>query len=261
MSAEGQEKIIDKLRKIMAHAESAAKIGNAEEATAFAEMFQKLLAKHKLEMTDVEWNKMEEDEPVLEQYVNYKRWDETFQARRTRVAWSERLSSIIAVAHYCQIVVLQGSNQLKLVGRKTDVAMAEFLIVTMQRLVEKISLREAHAHRLACRKSATHYAPRFRESFIQGFVTRLAERFDEAKRAQEGSSSTALVRVNKAALAVKNFIDAKMNNGGYKTAAIVRGGRGYSPEGRERGRKAADEINLKPNVVNSGSPTATRQMR
>lgn len=37
-----------------AHAESAEKIGNEEEAQAFAAMLQKLLLKHKLSMTEVE---------------------------------------------------------------------------------------------------------------------------------------------------------------------------------------------------------------
>ena len=49
------EKLIDKLKKIKAHADSAEKIGNEEEAYAFAAMLQKLLAKHNLDMSQIEW--------------------------------------------------------------------------------------------------------------------------------------------------------------------------------------------------------------
>jgi len=261
MGAEGNEKIIDKLRKIMAHSESAAKIGNEAEAQAFAEMFNKLLLRHKLEMTDVEWNRMEAEEPVEEHYVDYRKHDKKFKASRVRVAWSERLGDIIARAHFCQIVVMSASNRLKLVGRRTDVQMAEYMLVTMQRLVETMSLREAHAHRLSCRRSGAYYAPKFRASWIQGFVMRLAERYEEARRSQEGSSTTALVRLPKAARDVAKYIDDKMDEeDGFKKAAIVRGSRGHSAAGYQRGREAADQINLKPNVV-GGGPSGQKEIK
>ena len=50
------EKILDKLGKIKAHMESAAEIGNVAEAQVFGVMLQNLLAKHKLEMTDITYN-------------------------------------------------------------------------------------------------------------------------------------------------------------------------------------------------------------
>ena len=49
------ENVIDKLRKIMAHAASAREIGNLAEAEAFAAKAQELLLRHKLDMTEVEF--------------------------------------------------------------------------------------------------------------------------------------------------------------------------------------------------------------
>ena len=45
-------------------AEGAKAIGSEAEAQAFAEMLQKLLMDHKLEMTDLEFEEMEKEQPV-----------------------------------------------------------------------------------------------------------------------------------------------------------------------------------------------------
>lgn len=96
-----RDKIIEKLAKLRAHAESADKIGSTQEAEAFAAMLQKLLNKHKLEMTDIEFQQEEQDEPVEQHPVN---WQDV-KVRSTRVAWIEQLAIIITRAHFCRMQI------------------------------------------------------------------------------------------------------------------------------------------------------------
>ena len=64
-----QEKILEKLGKIKAMADSAKEIGNEAEAQAFAAMLQNLLLKHKLDMTDVQYGVHLQEEPVEQSFV------------------------------------------------------------------------------------------------------------------------------------------------------------------------------------------------
>ena len=49
-----RDKMIDRIQKLLAHADSAKKLGNEEEAQAFAAKVNELLLKHKLSMSSVE---------------------------------------------------------------------------------------------------------------------------------------------------------------------------------------------------------------
>ena len=129
---------IDKLRKIKAHSESAEKIGSMEEAETFAAMFQQLLLKHKLEATDLEFEEEEKDEPIIEHVVE---WQE-IQFGHKRVGWVERLASIVAEAHFCRILVRSGSSRITLVGRQSDMEIAEFMLVTLVRIADKLVRKE-----------------------------------------------------------------------------------------------------------------------
>ena len=124
-----REKILEKLQKIKAHAESAEKIGSQAEAEAFAAMFQQLLLKHKISATEVEVEQLERDEPVDKFQVDWQ----DIRVRSTRIAWIERLAGIVARAYFCRILVHPRSSNITIVGRKSDAAIAEYMLVTLVR--------------------------------------------------------------------------------------------------------------------------------
>jgi len=244
-----RERIIEKIQKIKAHAESAERIGSEAEAEAFAEMMQKLLLRHKLEMTDIDFTKFEVEEPVEEHEIDYSKYD--CQVKRARIAWIEQLAGIVARAHFCRILIHRGSTRITLVGRKSDCDVAEYMIITLQRLLTRLSIKARLAHNEECSKEgrkADIY--NFRASYIRAFVERLSQRYEAERRSQEGSSSTALVRVNRAETAVKEFMAGRR----YGRAAVVRGSRkDGNAEGLRRGAAAADSISLRSNAVGSDS--------
>jgi len=248
-----KDKVIDKIRKMQAHADSAHKIGSENEAEAFAEMIQRLLARHKLDMTDIEFSQMEVEEPVQQHSVDYDKHG--MKVSKSRVAWMEGLARIIANAHFCKILVHSGSSRISIIGRKSDADVAEYMIITLQRLIDKMSIKARLTHNNECKREGRLgdiYG--FRQSYIKSFVSRIAERYQEAKRSQEGESSTALVRINRAEQAVKDFIDEQYSSRRYQRASIVRGSsKAGNAEGHRRGRAAADAIDLNGKAVKSGN--------
>lgn len=243
------ESLLDKLRKIKAHAESAAKIGSEAEADAFTSMLQRLLLKHKLEMTDIEVAEQNAAEPVDEFSVD---WDDV-KVRNTRIGWIEVLAGHIARAHFCRILVVKGSSHITLVGRKSDAKVAEYMLVTLVRAIESMAAKEHAQYAWLCYKKtgSTYGARGFKASFINAFISRIIERLEEERRTAEAATSTALMRFNSAAAAVDSYINDKFKS--RVKGAKMNGSANFA--GAKRGRAAADAINLRTTGIESSSRT------
>ena|SRR5690242_19295057 len=251
------ETIIDKLRKLRAHAESAQKIGNEAEAQAFAAKVQELLSKYKLSMGQIEYEARDHRDPVAEERVDWVKHG--FKRKRQRVAWVEILAGVVAQAYYCRILVHPGSNTITFVGREQDRKMAEFMLVTLVRFLDGdgkyysgLAGQEYVKFYHQCQEEGDVTRSRgFREAFLRGFITRLHQRFGEELRRVEKSApttSTAIVRLSTALKEVDKYMEK------YKgRAASVHMNRSNA-EGYRRGRDAADRVNLSPKVVERTGP-------
>ena len=230
---------LEKLAKIHRHMVSAKEIGSEAEAQAFAGMLQRLLAKYRLSMTDVEYVHFQEAEPIKQWPIDYTKYPDDVKVKGTRVKWSEDLAYFVAQAYNCRIFVHSGSNRITLVGRKTDAEIAEWMYVKLVRTAEKIADREYVKFFYECRDKGEVYRARgFRKAFLSAFVSRIARRFDEERaKLQQEHTSTALVRVSLAQ------VDEFIKKTDTKSASALSRTR-WHPEGTDRGRKAADAIDL-----------------
>lgn len=238
------EKLIDKLRKLRNHAESAKKIGSQAEAEAFAAMFQRLLLEHKIDASDVDIETQEREEPVGQKYVAWEDHDLKYGNRR--VAWIEQLTNVVCRAYFCRFLVTSGSSRVTLVGRKTDVEIAEYMLVTLIRAAETLVRKEYQVYR---RDNPGTDTRGFQVSFMAAFVGRLAQRYREerAKATSGPSASTALVRVNRAEAAVGQYMER------YTRRASSVGQRTRRNEaGAIRGRAVADSLSLRANAIRGG---------
>lgn len=252
----GQDRLLDKLAKIKAMAEGAKAIGSEAEAQAFADMLNKLLFEHKLEMSDLEFATLEQEEPVeRESWAEYaNRAQELKKAgvktRKVRILWMERLASAIARAHNCRIIVISGSSVVQLVGRKSDRAVAEYMIVTLTRAAEKLADKELQKYRWEVykRDGNCQAAQGFRGAFLQAFVMRLMDRFDELRRQRTDApnGSMALMRIDREQKAVDDFMQelVKDKDQGLKNANTLRRVAEHHGEGVRRGKRAADDVSL-----------------
>jgi hypothetical protein len=257
------EKLIDKLGKLRRHAESAKQIGNEAEAQAFADMFQRLVLANKIDVSEIDFETQERDEPVGAHYIDYAKHGVALKTRRAE--WIQRLASVIAEAHFCRILVHPGSSRITLVGRKSDCEVAEYVLVTLQRAAERMAKRAYYKYWFelfeVCAvcggqktghvaghafRSSTQQAAGFKASWLDGFITRLAQRYREQRSAVAGSS-TALVRVNRAEKAVTKWIEENVK----KHVGGLTRNRRWNEEGRRQGHKAADDLDL-------GAPKAVK---
>lgn len=253
-----REKVVDRLKKIRAMAEGAAAIGSEAEAQAFAEMLQKMLFQHKLSMSDIEFAQMERDEPVIQRAVVYPPNPEAARNygnhRKTRVLWMERLAQTIAKAHFCSIVVYSNSSKLGLIGRPDDIAVAEYMIVILQRAADKLGYNAKQDYKAELARKGIHVsaAAGFRESWLLAFTQRLSQRYREEKEAQTTGQSTALVRVNKAEEAVRDFIAEMMASKTLGASKALSRTAAHNREGTQRGTAAANKVDLRANAIKDG---------
>lgn len=269
-----QDTVLEKLGKIKAHMESAKQIGNEAEAQAFAEMLQKLLLKHKLEMTDIEYSSAMKDEPIIEKWpeteyvwnkqnTNRKRVYKDFPDMEVvdrRREWAEQLANIVANAYSCRILVVTGRSIIVFVGHKSNTAMAEYLFLMMLRTAEHLSANAAKSWRAQQRKEnggAGATQKGYRESWLSGFCSRIYTRLKEVRESfNNPTQSTALVRVNKEAIAVRNYMDEKFKDS--KGASLSKRRSHYNSDGYGDGVSAANKINLN-SPLNAGG--ANKQLR
>jgi len=252
-----KERLLDKLAKIKAHAESAEKIGNEEEAHAFATMLQRMLHQNKLEMTDIKFEELDTDEPISEHRIDYLSYPD-IELKSARCQWMEQLASIIARAHFCRILVHRGSSRITLVGRQSDAAVAEYMFVTLIRATKRLATK-AHGkfyREVLKRDGHTRAASGYKASYIKAFINRLAQRYEEEQNRTVESSSMALVRVRKSDKAVSDYMD-ELN---CREAAALSRNLNFNNDGAQAGRAAADNINLKLNGI-AGKASSPRQLQ
>jgi hypothetical protein len=263
-----KEKLLDKLGKLKKMADGAEAIGNEEEAQAFAAMFQRLLMKHKIDMSEVDYNKHLADEPVEEfpvgegKYVYkgksrfYAKYPDVEVVSR-RIEWIENLAGVLAKAYSCQILIIKRRSTVYFVGRRSDVQIVEYMFITLQRTAEKIAHSEYKKFRFQMRKldngggAFLHHTHGFKASFLEGFVMRLMQRLNEEKRKMEqDNTGMAIMRINKEALAVDKHIEEKYKD--KKGAKALLSNQKFNREGYERGKRLADSMNLNANAVQAG---------
>ena len=243
------ERALDKIRKIKAMMEGAKSEG---EAQTFAAMMQRMMLQHNIDMTDIEVERMEAEEPVEEHWFNPDGRDA--KSKRTRSYWIEDLAAIIARAHFCDIAVNERTNNIMLIGRKSNIEVAEFMVVTLARLVHKMALREwwkEWRRRGGDESYERNRAVRgellgFRPAYVKSFTQRLAERYaEERRKATQGPdvTSTALVRVNRAEAATKAFMADKFKDS-KPAKEITKFKDTTHAAGWRAGREAANAIDL-----------------
>lgn len=241
------ERALDKIRKIKRQMEGAKTEGEAQQ---FAAMMQRMMLNHNIDMTDIEVEKMETDEPVSEHWFNPE--GPTAKTKRVRSYWMEDLAAIVARAHFCDIAVNEKSNNIMLIGRKSNIEVAEFMVVTLARLVHKMALREWWKEWRKRGGEDSHEENRrvrgellgFRPTYVKSFTRRLAERYaEERRKAEQGTTGTGLMRINRAEAATKAFMHDKFKDS-KPAKEITKFKDTTHAAGWRAGRDAADAIDL-----------------
>lgn len=242
-----RENIIEKIRKLQAHAESAHKLGNVEEAQLFAGKVSELLMRHKLEMSDIDTEEHSQDDEIDSTVVDPR--DHGYEFASKRIYWQEHLASIVAHYNFCRIMVLPGRNKIFFVGKAEDRAVAIYLFVY---LVKTLAPAAQKAYDDAYYARAAQFLPmppNFKKSFFIGAITALKNRFDAMRKSVEhevGESCTALIRKTDAAL--QKYIDENSSGG---NADSIGQASSYSRDGYNKGHDYGSRVELNKALANS----------
>lgn len=267
-----RDKIIKKLVKLQAQAEGERVIGNSEAAEAFAGMVNAMLIRYELNPSDIDYARTAQSDPVVEIRVDLAKY--RIDRVNRRVAWQETLARVVSNAHLCTFLLAPGCNTVWFVGTKSHATVAEYVYGMLIPAAEKMSLKAKHDHRVAIRRehgiAPGGAIPRsikdafgFREAWLDGFVRRIEERMQEARKEAvrqavvdlgdaPGAESQAMIRLDGAMVKVRTYIDDKFKSKG-RGAAPLAGRAGWNPSGRAAGRAAADAMPIGRRGLTGGS--------
>lgn len=230
-----KQKAADKIRKLMAHAESAEKLGSEAEAAAFMAQAQRLMAQHKLEMTEVEWEESESDREPEHTYLDPSEWGEKVK-KSTVPTWVQRLAKWVARAHQCDSLGVQGSNRLIFIGSTEDVKVTTAVFVHLRGEAERLANNGySRAYKAGKRTKG------FFGSFYDGFVEAIQERVLATERElRDEVGETAMVRLDGQLAKVETYMQRTFNIRTKKS----RGRKHHNLDAREQGRRAGKKAEL-----------------
>jgi hypothetical protein len=219
---EPQDKILDKLAKMLRHQESARQIGNAAEAEAFATRIQEWLTRHKLEISDIQFVEQEETEPVDVEILRVKELNIGYERRR--IEWQEDLAYQIALANDCRTLLSNHSNTAFFVGRKTDreicVSLFRYFITLILAYADKAAeeAKDSQRSELKARHGSYYTGASlrwrmrdFRASYCAGFSQAIQNRLADQRREKEkllkkAEASTAMIHLRNTEEAIDGFL-------------------------------------------------------
>jgi hypothetical protein len=213
---------------------------------------------HELNPSDVDYAAASDKDPVVELKVDFEKYH--IEKSKVRIAWMETLARYIANAHFCQILIAPGSNKVWFVGTRSHATVAEYLFGTMVPAISTMS-KKAEVHYWKATGSGRgkdNKARGYRAAWIDAFVVRLWERFDEVRkealaaqvRDRGISNEVGLMRLEGAVVKVRKYIDDKFSGRKGGAGTLNYRFRNHA-EGREAGRAAADSVNLGKRGINS----------
>lgn len=132
-------KVMDRIKKLYAMAESAKAIGSLEEADSFMRGVEATLRKHNLEMADLDAAMQEEADPVGVLQVRCG-WTDEPAERHER--WALILANVVADAHFCAFLVSMVDNTVYFTGRRSNVQVAGLMFRHLLELARRLCAEE-----------------------------------------------------------------------------------------------------------------------
>lgn len=240
-------KLLERILKLHAKAESARAIGSEHEAAAFAAAVHKMLITANLELSEVEWRVRDTKDPVKIHWFSPG-------GKKRNIFWQSKMAEACAEAHLCVARTVTGSDHIVLIGRQENRRVVEYLLLTLFMTAEQLADAAYTAHFYHCKNTLgdATLARGFRKSFLIGFADRVTERY-RAMIAEDSSlsqGSHALVRLNQEKQQVQEITDKVDEVIG--TELVIDTTR-VTFAGERAGRLAGDEVRLHANAVDGGT--------
>lgn len=180
--ATDRESLIQRIKKLKAHAESAEKIGSLEEAKVFMAKVQELMIEHNLSMMEIDSAK--EDEEVLK---GFSYVEAVSYADGTYYNCRKMLIKVLAQYNFCQIVIDKQRKEFTVYGNGINVDNVVWMYWYMAIRMKSLALEAYREHRNENRF-------KFISDYMLGAVQGIREALEEERT--KHNNVTALVLYN-----------------------------------------------------------------
>lgn len=246
-----EEKIIDKIKKLVKKQESAEELGSVAEAEAFAAKIQVMLNKYNVSMS-----KIKTEEEIKEDVS-----DEVMKAKIPSIGGKSNFQIMFAIArnNWCKAYMYGGATNMIIIGSRENIEVVKYIASVVTPIFVRIGKEKYHEEYVvdASQFGTPVGLDTYLRRFIMGCADGLDEKLEKEKGdfvkendtseavAQNGISCTALIRTNE--IAIVSYADNKFGKSkrARKTTTSHSGG-AYS-EGVETGKN----VNINKGVSTS----------
>lgn len=189
--------MIQRIKKLLKHSESAKELGSEAEAQAFAMKANELLIEHNISMMDIA---MSED-PGSDKFANYVYGESlSYQDNQSGSRWRLDLVTTLTYYNLCNFTFNRNRKTFRVYGNMSNVDVVvwlyNFLSIGLLRLAQE---RHVNMDPMMKLQYSNRYS--FLKDFLLGAVRGIASKLEEQRRQQaKDSKMNALMVVNKQAL-------------------------------------------------------------
>lgn len=239
------EKIIEKIRKLRIHAESAQALGSTAEAIAFMEKAEALMQEHNLTLEELTVEEALKVDPVNVERFRASEFGLKDTAKRQM--WVVYVLHSVARLFHCECYSGMG-NRICLIGKESDRKAASFVGYTVVRFAEQRSIRDYENHKANGGDEGRFY----RRDWFTGFIKTIDDRVYDilAVREQESVSSRGIILWD----SVKHEI-AKLKPDNVRALHSSTHSSFQDYDAVLSGREAAEEANLAYNALGHSTPS------
>lgn len=196
------DKLLDRINKLMNMAESAKELGNEQEALAFTEKYQKLLHENKISMAEVDDFCAEDLKFDVDEQIHT--WAGAgIEPSGKRSHWLSDLTSWVARYNGCRMAESKGTNAVWIIGTAASRQIVSYLIDTLARYAMNACEQGYRKRYYQAKKQDEAAAEQFgldpyrvkhyrkqmkgwKRSFLSAFVGAVGKRLKERYLAQMG---------------------------------------------------------------------------
>lgn len=243
-----RERVLDKLAKIMRLAASERELGNEAAADNFAQIVQKLMLQHEIEISEI---KLEESESLSDDmgktYFSYHYHGMPFKRVR---AWQHTLATAVATAHFCELLVPSTAKEPWVVfaGKPANRMVCVYMFEVLARTAVNLAgIKYLEAWKLELKGGDVRVLRGFKESFLDAFANRISVRYAQLAVDQARQESVALV-----IRSIESQLQEYLKDLKPCLNSPSSGDNGNSI-GRRYGAIAAETVSLHANAVSGGT--------
>lgn len=247
MTSLDETKLIARIQKLHAMAESAKEVGSLAEAESFMEAVQKTLTKYNLDASVLAKDVRQAQDPLVKgvSLPTTYHYGDTPNFGAARASWAFDLLEIVAHAHFCSTLQSLKTNAGWIVGRQSNVTTAERMFCYLRDMAIREGERAYQAERRRLWKTEGHTrAKEFLLNWLEGFAVEVGVRYYNMRQRVDSDSGMAVVLVGVRKEASEHANALATAKADAKSNALL-GASQYLEDAREQGREAARGVNLR----------------